>query len=150
MNLSNAVFNFATGLVSAATAGTPLKNAIAHADTYEEMNGAGGTKYVRVDDLLGSVPQPVAPNVLKEFNVVLDVQFLQIPVSQKLADRLAAREVVDQMALAFIKAIYGDQRLGTNDCNIIGDCSVKKLNDWRKVANVKTPISIVRLSMNKI
>jgi hypothetical protein len=149
MNLSNAVYQFAVGLEASAAVGAALKSAMIHADTYEEMNGRGGTKYVRIDDLIGSVPQIVAPGILKEFDAVLDVQFLQIPETQTLAGRLAAREATNQMALDFIEAIYADQRLGTNDCNIIGSCSVRKMNDWRKVANVKTPISVVRLTMNK-
>lgn len=150
MNLSNAVYNFAFALVEAAGAGNPFENSVVHADIYEEMNGSGGAKFIRVGDLIGSTPQPVAPGVLKEFGAVLDVQFLQIPANQTLAERLAARETVDAMALYFIQQVYDDQRLGAGDCNIIGDCSVRKMNDWRRVGNAKTPISIVRLSMNKI
>lgn len=148
MNLSNAVYNFAVSLVGN-PANTALYGAIAHADLYEEMKGAPGVKYVRVDDVRGSVPQPVAPNVLKEFNAFLDVHFLQIPQTQGLTDRLNARNKTDAMALEFIQAIYDDQRLGTNNCNIISDCSVQKVNDWRRVGTLKTPIAVVRLTINK-
>jgi len=149
MNLPNAVYNFAFELVGASASGAPLENSVIHPDTYEEMNSAGGTKFIRIDDLIGSVPQPVGPDILKEFNAVLDVQFIQIPVNQTLAERLSARETVNQMAIAFIKAIYIDQKLGTNNCNIISDCSVQKMDGWRKVGNFKSPISIVRLTINK-
>lgn len=149
MNLSNAVFAFAQALVSAAADGAALENAVVHADAYESMESPGGTKFIRIDDLIGSTPQPISPGRLKEFNAILDVQFMQIPQRQTLEGRLEARESTNQMALDFVQAIYDDQRLGTADCSVIGDCSVQKMNDWRKVGNVKTPISIVRLTMNK-
>lgn len=148
MNLSNAVYLFAKALVEAALPGTALENSVVHADTYEEMNEAGGTKFIRVDDLIGSIPQPFGVSEIHEYNAVLDVQFLQIPVDQTLDKRLLARQTTDDMALALIAAVYADQRLGTIDHSIC-DCSVQKMNGWRKVGNVKTPISIVRLSMNK-
>lgn len=149
MNLSNIAFEFATSLVAAAGSGAALQNAKLHADLYETMESAGGTKFIRVGDLLGSVPQPIGDGTLKEFNAVLDVQFLQIPVTQGLSDRLAARQTSNQMALDFIAAVYTDQKLGTNNCNIVEKVSVQKMNDWRKVGNVKTPISIVRLTINR-
>lgn len=149
MNLENAVYNFAASLEAAAESDAALKGAFIHADTYEEMNEAGGAKFIRIDDLMGSVPQPISSGVLREFNAVLDVQFLQIPVNQTLIERLNARQTVNNMALDFIGAVYADQRLGTIDHSVC-DCSVKKMNGWRKVGNVKTPVSIVRLTMNKI
>lgn len=149
MNLIAAVYNFAVSLRDAAGTGDALESAIIHADTHEPMNEPAGTKYIRIDDLVGSVPQPVAPGVFKEFNAVLDVQFLQVPADPTLEERLAAAETVNGMALKFIESIYGDQRLGTGNCNVVDDCSVQKFNGWRKVLDIKTPISIVRLTMNK-
>lgn len=150
MNLSNAVYNFAKSLVESAASGDALENAKIHSDLREEITGSGQTKYIRVDDLIGSIPQPGAqPGTLKEFNAVLIVQFIQIPATQALADRIAARNVVDRMALDFAMAIYNDQKVGTNDCNTIESCSIQKANDQCKAANVKCPISILRLTMNK-
>jgi len=150
MNLSNVVYNFAVALKNAAASGAALEGAKLQADFYEEVNEPGGTKLIRVGDLIGSIPQPITTGELKEFNAVLDVQFLQIPVTQEITNKLAARQTADQMALDFIKAVYDDQKLGTNNCNIVDKVSVQKTNDQRKVSgNVKVPISIVRLTMNR-
>lgn len=148
MNLENVVYSFAVQLRDAATSGDALYEAIVHADTYEEMNAEGGTKFIRIDNLMGSVPQPAGSGAMQEFNALLDVQFLQIPQKQELSDRLAARTTTNQMALDFISGVFADRTLGTNDCEVVKIATARKLGDWVKVGNVKTPRAIVRLLIN--
>jgi hypothetical protein len=148
MSLENIVYNFCVSIEAAAAADSALKDAVIHADTYEEMNESGGTKFIRVDDLIGSTPLPTGDGSLREFNAVLDVQFLTIPVDQSLEERLAAHNLTSAMALEFIAAVYENRSLQSTNHEVC-NASAKKLNGWRKVGNVKTPISIVRLTINQ-
>jgi hypothetical protein len=148
MSLENVVYNFAVWLEENAASDAAVKEAVVHADTYEEMNESGGTKFIRVDDLIGSKPLPAGDGNLREFNAVLDVQFLQIPLDQTLDNRLLARRTSSAMALEFIAAVYEFRDLRSENHEVC-NATAQKMNGWRKVGNVKTPISIVRLTMNQ-
>jgi hypothetical protein len=148
MSLETIVYNFAEWLVAEAAEGAAVAGAVLHADTYEEMNDRGGTRYIRIDNLLGSAPKIVGAGTVQDGDALLDVQFLVIPATQKLSDRLAARNAADAMANEFVVAVYENRTLRVS-CEIVRTVTARKANDYRKVGNVKTPISIVRLTMNQ-
>ncbi|HRH43722.1 MAG TPA: hypothetical protein PKY82_18975 [Pyrinomonadaceae bacterium] len=147
MNISNILYAFTEDLVSAAGAGTPLKDVQIHADIYEEIKPG---KTIRVDDVRSSKPVLIGSGEIREDNAFIPVHFLKMPETQKLADRLAARQAAEDMATEWLKAYFNNPKLpdteGNNRVCNIGE--VNKFNDWIRPGTVKIPVCVLRLLIN--
>ncbi|MBS3915594.1 MAG: hypothetical protein KG003_13955 [Bacteroidetes bacterium] len=146
-NISNILFSFTSELVEAAADETPLKNAQIQADIYEEIKPG---KIIRIDDVRSSSPVIIGSGEIREDNAVIPVHFLKMPESQKLSDRLAARQTAEDMATEWLKAFYNNPKLADEEgtprvCNV---GNVNKFNDWIKPGTVKIPVCVLRLLIN--
>jgi hypothetical protein len=147
MNISNILYAFTEDLVNAAGAGTPLKDVQIHADIYEEIKPG---KTIRVDDVRRANPVILGSGQIQKQNAVVPVHFLKMPVTQKVSDRLAARQVAEDMADVWLQAYFNDPKLSDSEgnhrvCNI-GE--VFQFNEWIKPGTVKIPVVILNLLIN--
>lgn len=145
MNISNTLFEFTSQIVAQAAADDALENAQIHADVYEEI--ATG-KTIRVDDLrscrLALVPSANGFGVRRD-NALINIFFIVMPATQKLTDRLAAREMSEQMADEWFLKVFDDLILQSRFCAIK---EVRQFNDWIKPAGIKMPVCVLRLLIN--
>ena len=158
MNISNALFEFTDELVAAANVGgviivgggghlgesveNPLTGTLIHADVYEEIKPG---KTIRIDDLRQAVPTKLPNGEIRRDNAVINLFFIAMPVTQKLSDRLAARQLSEDMATEWLKAMFNDVSLGHRVC-LVGQ--VSQFNDWIKPGTVKMPVCVLRLKVN--
>lgn len=154
MNISNALVEFTEDLVTEANllAETAedepnLANVQLHADIYEEIKTG---KTIRIDDVRLSKPVLIASGEIREDNAFLRIHFIKTPTTQKLSDRLAARQVAENMAFDWLKAYCKNPKLSDTDGNprVCGIGNVEKFNDWIKPGTVKMPVVILRLLIN--
>lgn len=140
MNISNALFEFTTALIEAAEEGDALFEKEVHADIYEEIK----MDTIRIDDLRAATPVVIGSAVRKD-NAVISLMFVAFPDSQKLSDRLAARQRAEDMADAWFLAMDADRKLGNRVC-LIG--KITQFNDWIKPGTVKMPVCVLRMEVN--
>lgn len=146
MSIETVVYEFAL-IESLAIGNAALYGALVHADCYEEIKGTSG-KWIRVDDLLQSIPIPPAGHDAGESNAVLDVQFVVRPETQTPDGRRDARILATQMANEFAALVRLRPAL-RDATDTVCDCLVTgKRNEWRKVGNLRHAVSFLRLKIN--
>lgn len=147
MNISNAIYAFTEQLINAAADGAALKDSLLHADIYEEIKPG---KTIRVDDVRRANPVLLGSGLIQKQNAVVPVHFLKLPASQKVSDRLAARQVAEDMADEWLQAYFNDPKLTDTEgnhrvCNI-GE--VFQFSEWIRPGTVKIPVVILNLLIN--
>ncbi len=144
-NISNTLFEFTTQIVDAAASSSPLSFAQVQPDVYIDIKPG---KTIRVDDLksakLAIVPASDGWAVRKD-NAVLDVQFVAMPSTQSLTDRLEARQISEDMADAWYLQAFENLSLQALFC-AIGE--PLQFNTWIKPGTVKMPVCVLRLLIN--
>jgi len=147
MNISNAVFEFTNDLVTAAADDTPLKDSQIHADIYEEIKPG---KTIRIDDVRTANPVLLGSGEIRRDNAVLQVIFLKMPESQKLTDRLEARQTAEDMAGEWLKAYFNNPKLADSegDARVCNIGNVIQFNDWIRPSTIKIPVCVLRLLIN--
>lgn len=146
-NISNVLFAFTEEIVEAAADDTPLADSYIQADIYEEIKPG---RTIRIDDVRSSNPVIIGSGEIREDNAIVFVHFLKMPISQKLSDRLAARQEAEEMATTWLKAYYKKPKLNDSDGNprVCGIGKVEKFNDWIKPGTNKIPVVILKLLIN--
>lgn len=146
MNISNALYFFTDQIVTLAENAAALKSAQIHIDIYEEIKPG---KTIRIDDLRQANPAWTGTEVRRD-NGVIDLMFVTTPATQKVQDRLAARQMSEDMATEWLAAMYLNPKLadtdGTARVCIVG--KVVQFNDWIKPGTVKMPVTVLRLKVN--
>lgn len=146
MNISNALFEFTAQTVAQAQPSSPLYGKQIHPDVYEEIKG----DTIRIDDIRQAQPALTPDRKIRKDNAFINVIFVAFPVSQKLADRLDARERAEAMADEWLLAMFDNPKLADTDgvpriC-IVGQ--VSQFNDWIRPATVKMPVCVLRIQVN--
>lgn len=142
MSIENSVYEFIAEKVGSADADSPIKSAIVHADTYEEIRV--GAKWIRVDDVRQSVPV----SLLKEENAYIEIQFVAKPLEETLAARRAARFLANKMALEMAELMKDNRKLNTTDGTICLIGRIAKRNEWRQVGKMRLAVSFLMLQVN--
>lgn len=147
MNISNAVFEFTSEVIAAAGEDTPLYGVQLHADIYEEIRLG---KTIRVDDLRSAVPVLTDVNTIEKHKAMIHLMFVAMPETQKLEDRLAARQLTEDMADQWLIRVFNNQSLADPEGNArvctIGN--IVQFNDWIKPGTVKIPVCILKIEVN--
>ena len=141
-NISNILFEFTREIVDSSASGSALDGANIHADVYEEIRPG---KTIRVDDLRTATPVTTPDGNTRRDNAVINLFFLSMPATQKLEDRLEARQMSEDMCDAWLAEVNKDPTLGNRIC-FVGE--KKQFNDWIKPGTVKIPVTILRLLIN--
>lgn len=142
MNVSNALVEFTSEIIAAAGEGEALKSVAVHADVYEEIKPG---KTIRVDDIRQATPVLAPGRTIRKDNAVVNIFFIAMPQTQVLEHRLAARQLAEDMADAWLLKMFDDPTLSKRVC-IIGQ--VSQFNDWIRPGTVKMPVCILRLQVN--
>ena len=147
MNISNALFEFTQGIVAAAAPGAALENVQMHADVYEEFKPG---KTIRVDDLRTATPVLAAGGGIRKDNAVISVQFVAMPLTQALSDRLAARQTSEDMADEWLLKMFDSPNLadGNGVHRVCAVGQIVQFNDWIKPGTVKMPVCVLRINVN--
>ena len=147
INISNALFEFTSQLVEAATSDEAVFQATVHADIYEEIRSG---KTIRIDDIRNCKPVLIGSGEIRRDKAIVSVHFLKMPVTQKLTDRLEARQTAENMATEWLKAYFNNPKL-TDENGFHRVCNtgeVIQFNDWIKPGAVKIPVTVLRLLIN--
>lgn len=147
MNISNALFAFTEQLVNSAANESVLIDSQIHADIYEDIKPG---KTIRIDDIRSAKPVLLGSGEIRRDKVVVSVHFLKMPVSQKLSDRLEARQTGENMATEWLKEYFNNPKLTDEDGKprICSSGEVIQFNDWIKPGAVKIPVTVLRLLIN--
>ncbi len=147
-SIENILYDFLDAKVQSAEVGSAIENAVVHADTYEELKD--GAKWIRVDDLLQSVPTIKGNDVITEMNAFIEIQCVARPEKQTPYERREAKKLASNMAMEIcaLLRLSENEHLGTTDDEVCGVAEPRKRNEWRNVGTVRHPVSILTLRIN--
>jgi len=141
-NLTNAVYEFVVAVVAATGEDDALFETEIQESDAESVKKL--KKMVRVGSDT-SQPDATPDGNVKDYNGKLSVEFLVLPDSQKLDDRVAAREAAHQMAMEAAKVILESRTLG-NRCT---SCMItRKENGYRNLKAGRYQGTVLDLLIN--
>jgi len=140
-NLTNLVYLFAVETVEA----SDVESALSGADVQEsDADPIKEAKTVRIGSS-ASTPEVAGEGLAKEFNGVLAVEFVAVPISQEILDRVDARETAHQMAMEFITALGNSRSLNNRGCY----CAVTGKEDgYRNINTGRCQVSVITIRNN--
>jgi hypothetical protein len=141
-NLTNLVYEFADETVLAAESDSALNGADVQESDADKVKQR---KTLRVGSDT-SIPQPAGGEYeTRDFNGLLSIEFLVLPDSQKLTDRVSAREEAHQMAMEFVAALFAENGLNGRACEVYVE---SKQNGYRNIEARRYQASVINLVIN--
>lgn len=141
MNPGTALYEFTRSIKATSTGA--LANALLHLDVDTPFTGIE-KKWIRFSGMRSGEPVLIN-NEIRVDNAVHQVWFVVQPESQSAVDRVAARELSQNIANEWLKEVFESHTLGGRVCS---SGNIKQIDDWMMPITVKMPVTVIQITIN--
>lgn len=145
-SIANLLFEFALFVENGSTG--EIKGCAVLPHIYEEIKEP---KSIVIVDVSDSEPKPSPNNQIRDYNALLAVEILVLPILDESTGRydfLTAREKVKSIADEFIDELYKHPHINSTGENICQIQVLKKRDTWTPISTVRYAISTILLKAN--